>query len=122
MPHTKANENVCNTGPPQINRATTVRNVRPADIMVRLRVWLTLFPESNHAVGNKQKEYDEKIRPVSDNSRQNHCSFNHPRNRTPIIGEEFQEWIDFFFFNLVRPILSQSFLRFRLTESLFRRI
>src|ERR1035438_6704537 len=43
MPQTRANENVCNTGPPQINRATTVRNVRPADIMVRLSVWFTLL-------------------------------------------------------------------------------
>ena len=30
---------------------------------------LMLFPESDHGVGNKQKEDDEKIRPVPDNPR-----------------------------------------------------
>jgi len=38
MPQTKANENECKTGPPQMNRAITVRNVRPEVMIVRLRV------------------------------------------------------------------------------------
>jgi hypothetical protein len=38
---TNANENPPSTGPPQMNRAITVRNVRPEVITVRLKVWFT---------------------------------------------------------------------------------
>ena len=82
---------------------------------------LAFFPESDHGVGNKQKEDDEKIRPVPDHARQNHRRFDHPRDGTPKIGEEFQERIGFLFFNLVRPILGQPFLRLGLTEAVRRR-
>ena len=81
----------------------------------RWRCRLTFFPESDHGVGNKQKEDDKKIRPVPDHARENHRHFDHPRNGTPKIGEEFQERIGFLFFNLVRPILGQPFLRLGLT-------
>ena len=82
---------------------------------------LALFPESDHGVGNKQKEDDEEIRPVPDHARQNHRHLDHPRDRTPKIGEEFQERIGLLFFNLVRPILGQPFLRLGLTEAVRRR-
>ena len=82
---------------------------------------LAFFPESDHGVGNKQKEDDEKIRPVADHARQNHRHFDHPRDGTPKIGEEFQKQIRFLFCKLIRPILSQPFLRFGLSEAVRRR-
>jgi hypothetical protein len=81
---------------------------------------LVFFPESDHGVGKKQKQDDEKIRPVPDHARQNHRPFDHPRDGTPKIGEESQIRIGFLFFNLVRPILGQSFLRLGLTETIRR--
>ena len=82
---------------------------------------LAFFPESDHGVGDKQKEDDEKIRPVPDHARQNHRHFDHPRDGTPKIGQEFEERIGLFFFNLVRPVLGQPFLRLSLTEAIRRR-
>ena len=41
IPQTSANENPPSTGPPQMNRAITVRNVRPEVMTVRLNVWFT---------------------------------------------------------------------------------
>ena len=82
---------------------------------------LAFFPESDHGVGNKQNEDDEKIRPVPDHARQNHRHFDHPRDGTPEIGEEFQQRIGLLFFNLVGPILGQPFLRLGLTEAVRRR-
>ena len=43
IPQTSANEKACSTGPPQMKSATTVRNVRPDVITVRLSVWLMLL-------------------------------------------------------------------------------
>ena len=81
---------------------------------------LALFPESHHGVGHKQKEDDEKVRPVTDHARQNHRHLDHPRDRTPKIGEELQERISLLFFNLVRSILSQPALRLGLSETVQR--
>jgi hypothetical protein len=82
---------------------------------------LVFFPESDHGVGNKQKEDDGKVRPMPGYRRKDHGRFNHPRDGTPKIGEEFQERIGLLFFNLVRPILGQPFLRLGLTEAVRRR-
>ena len=82
---------------------------------------LAFFPESDDGVGKKQKQDDAKIRPMPDDRRQNHRHFDHPRDGTPKIGEEFQEAIGFLFFNLVRPILGQPFLRLGLSEAIRRR-
>ncbi len=68
---------------------------------------LMFLPESDHGVGKKQNEDDEEIRPVPDHARQNHRRFNHPRDGTPEIGQEFEERIVFLFRNLVRAILGQ---------------
>ena len=38
MPITKAKENPCKTSPPKRNKASTVKNVKPAVKMVRLKV------------------------------------------------------------------------------------
>jgi hypothetical protein len=70
---------------------------------------LAFFSESDHGVGNKQKEDDQKIRLVPDHARQNHRPFDHPRDEPSKIGEEFQERIGCLFFDLVRPILGQPF-------------
>jgi hypothetical protein len=82
---------------------------------------LVFFPESDHAVGNKQKEDDGKIRPMPGYRRKDHGRFDHPRDRTPKIGEEFQEQVGLLFFNLVRPVLGQPFLCLGLTEAVRRR-
>ena len=81
---------------------------------------LMFFPESDHGVGTKKKEDDEKIQPVPNNTRQNHRRFNHPRDGTPEIGKEFQERIGFLFFNLVRTILGKPLLRLGLAEAVRR--
>ena len=54
-------------------------------------------------------------------ARQNHGRFDHPGNRAPKIGKELQERIGFLFFDLVRPILGQTFLRLGLGEAIRRR-
>ena len=79
---------------------------------------LVFFPESDDGVGQKQKQDDPKIRPMPGDRRKDHRHFDHPRDGTPKIGEEFQERIGFLFFNLVRPILGQPFLRLGLTEAI----
>ena len=82
---------------------------------------LVFFPESDHGVGNKQKEDDSKIEPVSDRCRKDHGRFDHPRDGTPKIAEEFQELIGLLLRNFVRTILSQPLLRLGLTEAVWRR-
>ena len=79
---------------------------------------LVFFPESDDGVGQKQKQDDPKIWPVPGYRREDHRHFDHPRDGTPKIGEEFQERIGFLFFNFVRPILDQPFLRLGLTEAI----
>ena len=74
-------------------------------------------PESDHGIGNKQKKDDKKIRPMPGYRRKDHSSFDHPRDGTRKICEEFQGRIGFLFFNLIRPILGQPFLRHGLTEA-----
>ena len=81
---------------------------------------LVFFPESDHGIGTKKKEDDKKIQPVPDKPRQNHRRFNHPRDGTPEISKEFQERIGFLFFNLIRAVLSKTFLRLGLTEAVRR--
>ena len=78
---------------------------------------LVFFPESNHSVGKKQKQDDAKVRPMPGHRRQDHRSFDHPRDGTPKIAEEFQKLIALLFFNLVGPILGQPFLRLGLSEA-----
>ena len=73
------------------------------------------------ALAASKKQNNEKIRPVPDHSRKDHRHLDHPRDRTPKIGEKFQEQIGFLFFDLVRPILGQPFLRLGLTEAVRRR-
>jgi hypothetical protein len=81
---------------------------------------LVFFPESDHGVGQKQKEDDGKVRPMPSYRRKDHGRFDHPRDGTPKIGEEFQERIRFLLFNIVRSILGQPFLRLGLTEAVRR--
>ena len=81
---------------------------------------LVFFPESDDCVGQQQKQDDEEIRPVPDHAGQNHRAFDHPRNRAPEIGEEFQERIFFLFRDLVGPILSQPFFRLVLAQAVRR--
>ncbi len=52
---------------------------------------LMFLPKCNDSVGKEQKQNDEEIQPVSNHSRQNHCPFDHPWNRTPEIAQELQE-------------------------------
>ena len=78
------------------------------------------FPESDHGVGTKQKEDDEEIQPVLDQRGQNHGGFNHPRNGTPEVGEELQEFIRLLFGDLVGSILRLTLLGLGLSESVCR--
>ena len=82
---------------------------------------LALLPESDHGVGQQQEKNDGEVRPVPDHARQDDRNLDHPRDGPPKIAEEFYEGIGLLFFNLVGPILGQTFLRFGLTESLRRR-
>jgi hypothetical protein len=67
------------------------------------------------------EEDDEKVGPVPDHARQNHRHFDHPRDGTPEIGEEFQERIGLLLLDLVGAILGQPFLRLGLRETVRRR-
>ena len=59
----------------------------------------------------------KEVRPILGYRRKDNRRFDHPRDGSPNIGEEFQEWIGFLFFDLVRSISRQPFLRLGLTES-----
>ena len=82
---------------------------------------LVFFPESDHGIGHKQKQNDAKVRPMPVDRREDHGRFDHPRDRPPEIAEEFQERIGLLFFDLVRPVVGQPFLRLGLTEAVRRR-
>ena len=58
---------------------------------------LVFFPESDHGVGQQQKQDDGKVRPMPGHRRQDHGRFNHPRDGTPEITEELQERIGLLF-------------------------
>ena len=79
-----------------------------------------LFPESDHGVGEKQNEDDAKIRPMLGRSRQDHRRFDHPGDRTPEVGEEFQDLVGFLLRDLVRSILGQPLLRLGLGQAVRR--
>jgi hypothetical protein len=82
---------------------------------------LMLFPESDHCVGKKQKQDDAEVRPMPRRRRQDHRRFDHPGDRTPEIGEEFQDLVGLLLRDLVRPILGQPLLRLGLSEAIRRR-
>ena len=82
---------------------------------------LMFLPKCDQSVGEKQKQNDEEIQPVPDHARQNHRRFDHPRDGTPEIAEELEEYVGFLFRDLVRPVLHQPFLRLGLTQAFRRR-
>jgi hypothetical protein len=82
---------------------------------------LAFLPESDHGVSHEQDQDDDEIWPVLEEAGEDHRHFDHPRDRTPEIGEDFQVWILLPCFDLVRPVLSQPFLCFGLTQALWRR-
>ena len=77
---------------------------------------LTLFPEADHGVGHEQHEDDTEIWPVPDHARQNHRHFDHPRDGTPEVGEEFQQRIGLLLLDLVGAVLRQPLGRFSLAS------
>nr|WP_241499234.1 hypothetical protein [Chromobacterium sphagni] len=79
------------------------------------------LPEADRSVGQQQRQDDAEVRPMPGESRQDHRRFNHPRDGSPEITEEFQERIDLLFPDLVRPVLGQPFLRLGLAEPIRRR-
>ncbi len=83
---------------------------------------LVFFPESDHGVCQEQKEDNSKVRPMPGYCRKDHGRFDHPRDRSPKIGKEFEERIRPFFFDLVRTILGQPFLSLSLTKAVRRRL
>src|SRR5580704_11054460 len=62
-----------------------------------------------------------RMTPKSGHCRQDYRLFDHPRDRTPKIAEEFQELIGLLFCNLIGPILGQPLLRLRSSEAIHRR-
>ena len=78
---------------------------------------LALFPEPDGGIGNKQHQNDEEIGPMADDTGQDHRHFDHPRDRTPEIGEEFQQRIGLLLLDLVRPVLGQPLRRLGLAEA-----
>ena len=81
---------------------------------------LMFLPEADHAVGEKQKEDDAEIRPMPGRRRQDHRRFDHPGDRTPEVGEEFQDRVGLLLRDLVRPILSEPLLRLGLGQAVRR--
>jgi len=55
----------------------------------RLHPSLEFFPEGNAGIHQEQSDDDEKIFPVMNQGRKNRRNLNHPRDRTPEIGEKF---------------------------------
>ncbi len=82
---------------------------------------LMFLPESDHGVGEKKNEDDGEIRPVLGRRRQDHRRFDHPGDRSPEIGEEFQDLVGLLLGDLVRTILSEPLLRLRLGQAVRRR-
>ncbi len=76
-----------------------------------------LLPEADHSVGKKQKQDDAKIRPMPGRRRQDHRRFDHPRDRTPEVGEEFQDRVGLLLLDLIRPILGEPLLRLGLGQA-----
>ena len=79
------------------------------------------LPESDHGVGEKQKQDDAKVRPMPRRRRQDHRRFDHPGDRTPEIGEELQDLVGLLLRDLVRAILGQALLRLGFGEAIGRR-
>ena len=83
---------------------------------------LELLPETDRGVGQEQNQDDEKIRPVTDQGRENNRHLDHPRNRPPKISQEFQERIGLFLSYLVRAVLRQATFSLVLAETVRRRV
>ena len=82
---------------------------------------LVLLPEPDRGVGNEQDKDDEEIRPVPQHARQDHRGLDHPRDRTPEIGQQFQERIFLLLLDLIRPVPGQPLLRLGLAQAIRRR-
>ncbi len=81
---------------------------------------LVFFPESDHAVRNKQNKDDEEVRPMPQHARQDHRGFDHPGDRTPEVRKELQERIGLLLFDLIGSVLGQPLLRLDLAETVRR--
>ena len=68
------------------------------------------------ALAQQQDQDDEEVRPVPDHARQDHRGLDHPRDRTPEVGEELQERIGLLLLDLVGPVLREPLLRLGLGE------
>jgi len=70
-----------------------------------------LLPEADPGIERQQRQDDPEIRPVPDQGGEDGGDLDHPRDGAPEIAEEFQPWTGFLFYQLVRPVLGQPFLR-----------
>jgi len=75
------------------------------------------LPKIQRGVGQKQRKNHEEIEPMTDNAGGGYGGFNHPRNRTPEVGEELQDLVGFFFGDRVGPYWREAFLSFGLAEA-----
>jgi len=77
-----------------------------------------LLGELDHAVRDQQNEDDEEVWPMTEHPRQDHCDFDHPRDRTPEVGEEFEQRIALLLFDLIGSIPDKSLLGVGCSESI----
>ena len=79
------------------------------------------FQESDHGVGQEKEEDDAEIRPMPGHGRKDHGRLDHPRMGPQKYVRNFRNGFVFFSSISFGPYLAQPFLRFGLTEAVWRR-
>jgi hypothetical protein len=68
---------------------------------------LAFLGEADDTVGQQQDTDDDEVRPVPDRPGQDDRDLDHPRDRTPEVGQELQHRVGRVLGDLVRPVLLQ---------------
>jgi hypothetical protein len=66
---------------------------------------LSLLEKPDYCVGHEEKENDGKILPVRNDCREDCSDLDHPWDRTPEIGQEFEQRIFLLFRDIIETIL-----------------
>jgi len=69
---------------------------------------LVFLPETDETVKNEHGRDDEEILLITGHQREDRCDFDHPGNGAPVIAQEFQQGVGFFFFQGVGPGLGET--------------
>ena len=75
---------------------------------------LIFLPKSNDGIGDEQHHDDDEIGPMVDNAGKDRRRLNHPGDGSPEVREKFEERVGRFLGDLVRTVLGQPRLSFRL--------